>query len=257
MKFFLLYLALLMIAVPAQASQIKVLPVLVYHHIQLKVQSDVSCTPQQFKSQMKALLDQGFTFINLRQTRLFLAGALDSVEKPLLITFDDGYESLYHYALPVAEEFKIPMAVFIVTSRIGRQPQFASYLNESQIISMHKSGYFDFGSHTHDLHIDVLRIYDAFASTAMNPVARLMRRDLRQSSARLKALTGVCPDAIAWPYGKHNQETTQIAREEGYTMHFTSRYGYNEPGVNPFAIKRIPVSARDDEASVISKATLR
>lgn len=257
MKLLLCVLLLITLTTPAQASQVPVLPVLVYHHIQLEVQSDVSCTPQQFKSQMQALLDHGFTLINLRQTRLFLAGALDSVEKPVLITFDDGYESLYHYALPVAEELKIPMTVFIITSRIGRQPQFASYLDESQIISMHKSGYFDFGSHTHDLHVDILRIYEAFTSSSINPVISLMRRDLRQSSDRLLSLTGERPSAIAWPYGKHNHETTQVARDEGFSMHFTSRYGYNEPGVNPFAIKRIPVSARDDQASVIRKATLR
>ncbi|MDD3146566.1 MAG: polysaccharide deacetylase family protein, partial [Candidatus Riflebacteria bacterium] len=190
---------------------------------------------------------------SLTQARLFLAGALCDIARPVLITFDDGYESLYTYALPVAKKLEAPMSVFVVTARIGRKPQFARYLSDNQIREMSESGFFEFGSHTHDLHTESTKMFEAFRSGADNPILRLLNRDLRLSSARLEGLTGRRPEAIAWPYGRFNSEFTAIARHNGFKMHFTSAAGYNEPGSNPYAIKRIPVTARDTAASVLKK----
>lgn len=244
-----------MISSCAHSSEPQRLAVLVYHHIQQKVTSDVSCTPEQFVGHMQALIEAGFTPLNLAQTRLFMAGTLENIAQPVLITFDDGYESLYHFALPVARQLKIPMTVFMITSRAGRRIQFAEYLTESQIKEMVGSGYFDFGSHTHDLHTDTVNIFDAFSGHAENPVLRLLQRDLRMSAARLESALGKRPLALAWPYGKFNGEFSAIARHSGFRLHFTSVYGYNEPGANPFAIKRIPVTSRDTTESVLRKAS--
>lgn len=239
---------------PLSSGIPKVLPVLVYHHLQTEVSSDVSCTPDEFEAQMQAILAAGYTPLTLDQTARFLAGSLgDEIERPVLITFDDGYESLYHYALPVSSRLKIPMTVFVVTARIGRRLQFANYLQENQITEMHASGYWEFGSHTHDLHTDSLRIFTAFGPVKNNPVSALLDRDLRASSARLESLLGKKPEAIAWPYGKFNNRFTSIARNAGFKMHFTSCHGYNEAGTNPFYIKRIPVSSRDNSFSVLKK----
>lgn len=231
------------------------LAVLVYHHIQPRVTSDVSCTPEQFAEQMQALLAAGFTPLSLIETRQFLAGTLD-VKKPLLITFDDGYASLYHFALPVAKRYRIPMTIFMITARAGRRMQFARYLDDRQMRDMVASGYFDFGSHTHDLHTDTLAIYNAFAGHPENPVLHLLQRDLRISASRLEAILGKRPVALAWPYGKFNQRFSTIARNAGFKLHFTSIHGYNESGANPYAIKRIPVTSRDTAESVVRKASL-
>ena len=236
------------------AEDNRVLPVLVYHHIQDPVKSDVSCTPSMFEAHMIALKDAGFTPITIPQTRSFLAGTLsENIKKPVLITFDDGYESLYKYALPISIKYKVPMAVFIITSRIGQKPQFSKYLNESQIKEMHNSGFWYFGSHSHNMHTESIRIYNAFGGGKINPVLEELRADLITSSKCLEKILGIPTEIIAWPYGKHNSEYTAIARAVGYKMHFTSLSGYNEPGSNPYSIKRIPVSSRDTAFTVIRK----
>lgn len=230
------------------------LTVLVYHHIQEPAKSDVSCTPAQFDAQMIAIKEAGFTPLTIPQTRSFLTGTLaENIKKPVLITFDDGYESLYEYALPVSKKYGIPMAVFIVTSRIGQKPQFAKYLTADEIKEMNASGFWYFGSHTHNLHTESIKIYSAFGGGKVNPMLEELRADLEESSKCLENILGSKPDIIAWPYGKHNSEYTTIARLEGYKMHFTSLPGYNEPGTNPYSIKRIPVSARDTAETVVRK----
>ncbi len=229
------------------------LTVLVYHHLEDPARSDVSCTPAQFDAQMAALQGAGFTPLNLAQIRLFLAGGLPDVEKPVAITFDDGYESLYHHALPVARARRIPMIAFVVTSRLGRQPQFTRYLSPAQIREMAATGWFEFGSHTHDLHTDLLRIWDSFKSVP-NPLLPVVGADLAQSQGRLREILGKPATALAWPYGKYTPETRKAARRQGFLLHFTSLSGSNEPGGDPYGIKRLPVSSRDTPDSVVRKA---
>jgi len=228
------------------------LPVLVYHHLETPATTDVSCTPADFEAQMSALLREGFYPITLSQARLFLIGGLKEVPRPILITFDDGYESVFQHALPVAQKFQIPMTVFIVTARIGLKPQFLRYLSKEQIRKMLESGYFEFGSHTHELHFNILKLVSAFHSEP-NPVFGLLRDDLEKSMNVLEGICGKSVFALAWPYGKFNSNFAQIARDCGFTLHFTSIPGFNEPGSNPFAIKRIPVTSRDTTQSLLKK----
>jgi len=245
-----LLLLVVSVGLPVQA-QTK-LPVLVYHHLENPARSDVSCTPQEFRRHLEALLQEGFQPLGLQEIRAFLLGRKSLVVRPVAITFDDGYESLYHHALPVARSLRVPMIVFVVTARLGRCPQFTPYLTEEQVGEMAGSGWFDFGSHSHDLHTDVLRISEAFP-VAANPVPELIGADARAAAAILQRVTGSAPIALAWPYGKFSPAMRQEARAAGFSLHFTSRFGYNYQGDDPLCIKRIPISSRDSAASVLRK----
>ncbi|MBF0545408.1 MAG: polysaccharide deacetylase family protein [Candidatus Riflebacteria bacterium] len=228
------------------------LPVLVYHHIEDPLKSEVSCTPNEFLAQMQAILKNGFTPLNIQEARLFIGGALKRIRNPVLITFDDGYESVYNFAFPVLEKLKIPATVFMVTARIGQKPQFSNYLTRNEIAEMASSTLISFGSHTDNLHTDIMRIKNAFKQNP-NPVDELLKEDLKLSKEKLENITKCEVFALAWPYGKHDDATVKIARNCGFHLIFTSKYGYNEPSSDPFEIKRIPVTSRDTPDSVIKK----
>ena len=231
------------------------LSVLVYHHIQEKPTSDVSCTPQDFESHIEAMVKEGFTPLTAEAAITYLNSGKSNLKKPVVVTFDDGYESLYHYALPVAKKYKFPIIVFVITSRIGRKPQFARYLNEKQIKEMHDSGFVEFGTHTHDLHTKSMNIYNAFEVPAdKNPVLPLLEKDLKRSYETLKSITGKAPISLAWPYGKFNKEFTKIAIDAGYKIHFTSVSGRNPIGSDIYTLKRYPVTVRDSVNGVLKKA---
>ncbi|HNV68929.1 MAG TPA: polysaccharide deacetylase family protein, partial [Candidatus Ozemobacteraceae bacterium] len=87
-----------------------------------------------------------------------------------------------------------------------------------------------------------------------NPTEALMVDDLRDSRMTLTEILGTPPRAIAWPYGKFNNALRRIAQDQGFRLHFTSISGYNEPGVNPFSIKRVPITNRDTALHVLRKA---
>ena len=85
-------------------------------------------------------------------------------------------------------------------------------------------------------------------------IASAVAADLARSRDRLAPLIGTDPVAIAWPYGKFNAETRDIAAATGFDLHFTSRSGYNQPGDDRFCLRRVPVTCRDTPQSVIHKA---
>ncbi|MBF0408865.1 MAG: polysaccharide deacetylase family protein [Candidatus Riflebacteria bacterium] len=246
------FAAMLVFFVNNCTSGYEKLPVIVYHHIEDPVKSDVSCTPENFSSQMQMIKKSGFTPLTLNEARLFIGGALRRIKNPILITFDDGYQSVYKHGFPILEKFHVPATVFVVTSRIGQKPQFSRYLSESEISEMANSGLISFGSHTDNLHTDIIRIKNSFKKKP-DPVEELLKNDLQKSSSRLEKITNTKIFALAWPYGKHDDITTRIARECGFQVIFTSRSGFSEASSDPFEIKRIPVTSKDTPESVIKK----
>ena len=88
-----------------------------YHNI---VENNISTAPDWvsinlFKQQINYILKKGFTPI---LPKVLLTP--DKIpEKPILITFDDGYEGVYTYAFSILKEFKINATIFLITSCLG------------------------------------------------------------------------------------------------------------------------------------------
>jgi peptidoglycan/xylan/chitin deacetylase (PgdA/CDA1 family) len=234
------------------------LVVLVYHHINEKIDGDVTVTPEAFAAQLQSLKQGGATLVTLDQAIRYLAGATPvKPDHPVLITFDDGYESNYTRAFPILERLEVPALIFVVTSQIGRKPQFLEYLRGEQIQKMAASDLITFGSHTHDLHEKLRKQYlQAFQSGAEQRFLTDLRDDLMTSRQILASWTGHLPIALAWPYGIFNARMTRVARDVGFVFHATSVPGINEIGSDPCWIKRYPVTCRDTANSLRRKVGL-
>ncbi len=124
--------------------------VLMYHHIApLPAPQDeqypFTVSPAMLEEQLRLMQRNGYTPIS-EQTLLHALRTGQPVPppKPVLLTFDDGYEDLYTHLLPLLQKYKIPALVFLITDRVGTP----GYLNWEQIQKMHQSGLVAFGSHT-------------------------------------------------------------------------------------------------------------
>ena len=88
-----------------------VVPVLMYHHLSEDVSSEAVVSPSKFESDIKTLKAEGFTGIFLSDLHDYLNGHADLPEKPIIITFDDGYTSNYDYAYPIAKEHEMKITI--------------------------------------------------------------------------------------------------------------------------------------------------
>ena len=123
-------------------------PILEYHTITENPEpiSEVyNVTPAEFTAQLDYLQEKGYTTITLQDFMRVLHGKGTLPEKPIILTFDDGYEDNYTKMLPILEAHKMKAVVYVITNEIGKP----GYLTLEQIKDMQKRG-IEIGSHTAD-----------------------------------------------------------------------------------------------------------
>lgn len=144
----LLSLTLLLCGGCQPASSEQPLYVLMYHHLVEDGAnlSDWTITADRFREDLQWLKDNGYNTVLPRE----LVSGEDLPDNPVLVTFDDGYASNYHLALPILQETGSKAVIALITERINSQkPDFLTW---DMCRAMQQSGLVEFGSHTHDSH---------------------------------------------------------------------------------------------------------
>jgi biofilm PGA synthesis lipoprotein PgaB len=264
----LLALAVTLAAPAARAAPGGDLAILSYHEIADPADARVpeyAVTPTQFLRHLDWLRNHGYRFVSLDDVVAARAGRRPLPEKAVLVTFDDGYQSVYVHAFPVLKLLGIPAVVNVVTSWMeekeavdfdGRRLPRAHFMSWATLRELAASGLVEVGSHSHDLHRGIAgnpqgnaqpaattRRWDA-AARAYEDEASYRRRveaDLARSAALLRARLGRAPRAVAWPYGRHNATTRAAAERAGLAVGLTLDDGANLPGEPPWNLRRILV----------------
>jgi len=123
------------------------LPVLMYHNIVPDGQECVgmTVTAGRFREDMQWLRDHGYTFVLPRE---LAAGEVP--EKPVMVTFDDGYVSNYNVLFPILQEMDVKVALALIVCGPDRQDEH--FLTWDMCREMSASGLVEFGSHSYNLH---------------------------------------------------------------------------------------------------------
>lgn len=76
-------------------------PILMYHHLSEDVTNSEMVSPEQFEAQIRALSEAGYTGVSFDELQAYVLRGEPLPEKPVVITFDDGYRSNYTLAYPI------------------------------------------------------------------------------------------------------------------------------------------------------------
>src|SRR3990167_9465599 len=121
-------------------------PVLTYHVLSPSSRSSMTITPEKFESQIKWLKENGYTIIPLKQLVVYLQGKNVALpQKPVVITADDGWKSVYTYMYPIARKYNTPITLFIYPRTISHGKNALTW---EQVKELMKTGLFDIQSHT-------------------------------------------------------------------------------------------------------------
>lgn len=102
-------------------------PILVYHSVrpQIKGESPLvdyfDVTPEGFERNLTYLKGNGFSVIPFSDLVKALVEEKELPQKPIVLTFDDGWENQYVYALPLLKEYKVTATFFVFTNAIGHK----------------------------------------------------------------------------------------------------------------------------------------
>ena len=208
---------------PAAEDDVKVL-VLNYHMVNSMFIS-LAVEPSDFDWQMKYLVDHGYHSITPDELYAFLAGKGSLPDRPVLITFDDGYVDNYTNAYPILKKYDLKATIFIVTGFVSNRK---GYLTWDQLREMEQNG-ITAQSHT-----------VTHAPLPELPDDRI-REELVESKRKAEAELGHPVEYIAYPTGVHDLHIVGIAKEAGYKGGFTVKYGNVDRASNIYALERVPV----------------
>lgn len=204
------------------------IPVLAYHRVGYTT-DNFTVTPERFAEDLQTLQYYGYNAISLEQMQSFLDDRdIEMPEKPILITFDDGYLDNFENAYPILKEHGMVAAFFIITERLWVKDR----LNPERIVEMAQGG-MSFGSHT----VTHRRLGEL-------PWDEI-REELAISKAVLESVLGKKVTAIAYPQGSYSENVVILAQNLGYTTGFTVREGICLKDSPDFELRRIPIFKYD------------
>lgn len=196
-------------------------PVLYYHLINDNLYSPYTSmfvSPEEFDKQMNYLKSNGYTVIGLDEI-----DQAARYTKPVIITFDDGYEDNYTSAYPILKKYNFKATVFLISSLIGKP----GYLSKDQIHEMRDL--ISFQSHT------VTHPYLTRLS------AEEQEHELAESKKTIETITGDRVDALAYPIGDHNGQVIEIARRYYKYAVLMAPGGFYHTGDDSYQIKRLNI----------------
>lgn len=213
-------------------------PVLMYHALGEEIGVNTVVHPEEFREQLTYLKNQGYTTISLYDLVQAVYQKHKLPEKPILITFDDGYLDNYTYAFPILKELQMKATIHVVTSQRGQKPGYREHFSWDQAKEMVDSGFISIQSHTHDLHYKIdtpwgrdaaltnlLENEDGSIETDEEHWERVYQ-DLHTSRDMILERTGNQPVSLSYPFGIYSEEVVEIARDLGFLLLFTI-----DPGV--------------------------
>jgi len=192
-----------------QQARLARVPVIMYHDILPKKEVFFDNTPQEFKQDLQLLHDQGLTPITVDQLVTHLRTGLPLPEKPILLTFDDGYESAYKYVYPLLKEYGYPAAFAIYTLNLGKNTG-RDHVTWDQLREMAANRLVTIMSHSVS-HPDDLRVL---------PDAKL-KMEIVESKRLLETKLGIPIHHFVYPAGKYDARVEKFVKQAGYEAALT------------------------------------
>ena len=207
-----------------------------YHEVNDLLANSLYLSVKDFTAHLTYFEQAGITPISMQQLYDHWYHDAPIPEKPIVLTFDDGYRSMYTTVYPLLKERGWSGTFFCITDARWSD----NYLLSDMIAEMAANG-MEIGSHTVS-HLEL----NAFTGSRLH-------RELSESMDILSDITGKEVNMLCYPAGRYNDETQSAANEEGYLCAVTTQNGFAAKSQGMYALKRLRVS-KDYGASWLKNA---
>ena len=231
-------------AAEAYSAQV---PILMYHNLAQEGSGNDTISVQRFEEHLAALQDAGYTTITFQDLLAYVEQGTELPEKPVLLTFDDGYESNYTLAYPLLQQYQMKATIFVIGVSMGKDTYkdtgqaMIPHFTQEQAAEMEASGLVAIESHGYDMHEVQGRDPEPIR------VGILPREDesewdyaafLQEDCQAMTDLLGKTPGVLAYPYGYASELSEVVLHEMGIYATVTIEEKINT------TIKGLPQSLR-------------
>jgi peptidoglycan/xylan/chitin deacetylase (PgdA/CDA1 family) len=205
-------------------------PVLMYHEIAdaAATTSPLAVSPKVFTEHLSYLRDAGFNAVTAGALAEILANGGNLPERPVVLTFDDGYGDFYTEALPLLKRNGFNGTVFQTTGWVGKEDEVKRMLNWRELAECEQAG-IEIGAHT-------------CTHPQLDQLPKdVMREELYVSKSMLEDNLGLKVPGLAYPYGYSNAQVRRVARELGYGYAYSVSNAMATSAAGAFTIPRLTV----------------
>ena len=191
------------------------------------------------------LKENGYNVISWQQVIDAENGKGTLPDNAILLSFDDGYETMYNVVFPLLKAYHYPAVFAPVTGWLDTPAnQKITYADKmldrsvfatwSQVKEMEQSGLVEVASHTHNLHNGINanpsggQLPSVIAPEYKNgkyetedAYKNRLKSDFARSVQTLVNHIGKKPRVMVWPYGQFNDVAVQLARQAGMPHYFS------------------------------------
>ncbi len=184
-----------------------IVPILIYHSIRPYIQSDTSAvrryiaTPQALEEELAWLQQNGFVSVSFDDLVNHVTSGATLPPKPVILTFDDDWQSQYRYAFPLLKKYDFSATFYIWVVVVGMK----NHMTWDEIRELSKAG-MQLGCHTLT-HPYLTRVQSD----------ETLKREIAGARKIIEARTGATVTSLAYPFGQYNARVVDAAREAGFT----------------------------------------
>lgn len=205
------------------------IPILVYHYIEFvrdpmdSTRRSLNIIPPVFEMQLKTLKDAGYSFITIAQLGQYLDGKKQLPQRPVILTFDDGYEDFYTDVFPLLKKYNVAATEYIISGGLDKP----NYMTTEQVKEVAQSGLIEIGAHTvHHKNLTSISLEEA-------------KLEIEKSREDLERIFEMNVVSFAYPYGGFNNELADFVKKTGFTTAVTTRGGIIANQENRYTLFRI------------------
>lgn len=204
-------------------------PVFMYHAVSDDIwgYSELFVSPDSMEQQLQYLTENGYETIWFSDL-----AHIEDYEKPVILTFDDGYDDNYTELYPLLEKYQAKATIFVIGNAMGNPHK----MTREQVYELACSGLVSIQSHS----------YTHGNMAAMDE--QTLRWEMEQSNAAIAAVTGQVPYVLCFPEGRHSTLTVSVAKEY-YSFSLLMNGSFYETGADPYQVQRLYVPRWLDLAS--------
>lgn len=180
-------------------------------------------SPAVFEEDMRYLTENGYETVFVSDLVDYVEKGTPLPEKPVLVTFDDGFLNVMTYAYPYMKENGLKGVMNVVgtytdfsAEQNDHNPAYSS-LTWDEIAELANSGVFEIGNHTYNMHsMTSRRGCRKLYSESAEDYRRTLSEDVLSLQALLRDKSGVTAETFAYPFGFMSEESADILRDMGF-----------------------------------------
>ena len=226
-------------------------PILLYHQVTPRPHPrfrKYSVTPRAFASQMRWLALTGYRTVSLEALRAAREGRGALPERPVVVTFDDGFQECVERAAQVLERHGFTATFFLVAGLAGGQSRWLAAERGIELPLIDWAGARRLES----------RGFRCGAHTLTHPrlaelPAEACRRELEEARCVMEDHLGRPVREMAYPFGSFSPAVREMASEAGYDIACSSRPGPSPADDDPLALRRIAIEGGDSLADFVCR----